>query len=54
MAEIIYLKDVLFIRSKSNEKDKKSAVRSRLKPAKAGRILKASLIERKKEDIKTN
>ena len=54
MAEIIYLKDVLFIRPKSNEKEKKSAVRSRLKSAKTGKILKASLIERKKEDIKTN
>ncbi len=54
MAEIIYLKDVLFIRPKSNEKDKKSTSRSRVKPMKTGKIMKASLIERKKEDIKTN
>ncbi len=54
MAEIIYLKDVLFIKPNTSKKDKRSTGRPRLKPMKSGKMLKASLIERKKEDIKSN
>lgn len=54
MAEIIYLKDVLLIKPSSTAKEKKSENRSRLKSVKTGKLLKSSLIERKKEDIKTN
>ncbi len=54
MAEIIYLKDVLFIKPKSTAKEKKSVSRLRLKPVKPSKILKSSLIERKKEDVTSN
>jgi len=54
MAEIIYLKDVLFINPKLNAKEKKNGRRLRSKPARASKILKSSLIERKKEDAKSN
>lgn len=54
MAEIIYLKDVLFIKSNSNAKEKKGVNRLRSKSSRSNKILKSSLIERKKEDVKSN
>ena len=54
MAEIIYLKDVLFINPKMKNTAKKENNRLRTKNEKPKRGLKASLIERKKEDIKGN
>lgn len=54
MAEIIYLRDVLFINPKTKTKEKKTCIHSRAKSEKTKRVLKSSLIERKKEDVKGN
>lgn len=54
MAEIIYLKDVLFIKPKEKIEGKKTGSRSRTKSERPKRVLKSSLIERKKEDVKGN
>ena len=54
MAEIIYLKDVLFIKPKSKVERKKTGSRLRTKSERSKRVLKSSLLERKKEDIKGN
>lgn len=54
MAEIIYLRDVLFINPKIKTKKKKTGLHSHTKSEKTRRVLKSSLIERKKEDIKGN
>lgn len=54
MAEIIYLKDVLFIKPKTKSEGKKTENRLRIKSERPKRVLKSSLLERKKEDIKGN
>ncbi len=54
MAEIIYLKDVLFIKPKAKIEGKKPGSRLRTKSERSKRVLKSSLLERKKEDIKGN
>jgi hypothetical protein len=54
MAEIIYLKDVLFIKPKAKVEGKKAGSRLRMKSERPKRVLKSSLLERKKEDIKGN
>ena len=54
MAEIIYLKDVLFIKPKEKKEEKKESSRSRTKSTRSRSILKSSLIERKAEDNKGN
>ncbi len=54
MAEIIYLKDVLFIKPKANKSAKKDEKRPRTKSTKRRSALKSSLIERKTEDTKGN
>ena len=54
MAEIIYLKDVLFIKPKEKKSAKKDTNRSRMKTTRPRSLLKSSLIERKAEDNKGN
>lgn len=51
MAEIIYFKDVLLIKPQEEVSIKKRTRRSRLKPMKEDKLLKSSLVERKKEDL---
>jgi len=55
MAEIIYLKDILLEKANETAKSVKKAISTRsgrLRPFKADRLLKSSLIEKKKEDTK--
>ncbi len=54
MAEIIYLKDVLFIKPKTKKTEKKDVSRSRAKSTRPRSVLKSSLMERKTEDNKGN
>lgn len=54
MAEIIYLKDVLFIKPKEKKVAKKEANRFRAKSTRPKSMLKSSLVERKAEDNKGN
>lgn len=54
MAEIIYLKDVLFIKPNTKIESKKTGTRLRTKSERSKRVLKSSLLERKKEDVKGN
>jgi len=54
MAEIIYLKDVLFIKPKANKSAKKDEKRPRAKTTRPRSLLKSSLVERKAEDNKGN
>ncbi len=56
MAEIIYLKDILLARAgeKTKPSKKSSTINQKLSPLKYDKLLKSSLVEKKKEDIKRN
>jgi hypothetical protein len=53
MSEIIYLKDLLQRKSNTKKADKAVGGRPKLKPFKYEKVMKSSLVERrKKEDVK--
>ena len=54
MSEIIYLKDIMQAKA-TTKKEKESAVRTKLKPFKYEKIMKSSLVEkRKKKTVRDN
>lgn len=50
MSELIYLKDILF--AKSREKAQKRQKRTKLKPFKYDKVMSSSLVEREKDHPK--